>query len=120
MRNATMLIRLIVVSAWLVSAAAWADVEYNDSTQMSYRLAGAGKLIVDNITGGIRVTSHAARDVRILVREHWTADSQERLAEGRKAVKLDASQDSGNIRLYVNGPFRCCCDCGFRFHGDPG
>jgi hypothetical protein len=109
----------IVLSLVLAAGVVWADVEHKDSKQLSYTIPAAGKLIVDNITGGVRVTARPGREVRVAIQEHWKADTQEKLAEGRKAVRVDATQDGGTVKLYVNGPFRCC-NGGVHWHEDPG
>ena len=111
--------KLIAVSLTLAVGVVSAQLEHKDSKQMSYTMPASGKLIVDNVTGAIRVTAHTGRDVRVNVQEHWRADTQEKLAEGRKAVRIDATQDGSTVKLYVNGPFRCC-NGGVHFHDDPG
>src|SRR5688572_1884940 len=115
--------KLILLSLVLTAGVVWADVEYKDSKQMSYTIPAGGKLIVDNITGAIRVKAQTGREVRVAIQEHWTADTQDKLAEGRKAVRVDATQEGGTVKLYVNGPFRCCGDCcnsGGYWRGDTG
>jgi hypothetical protein len=83
-----------------------AAVEHSETITKSFTVAGPGRILVDNINGSIRVTGHAGRDVRVIVREHWRADSPEKLAEGRTAVRLDATQTGDEVKLYVDGPFR--------------
>jgi hypothetical protein len=115
-----MKVRLIGLSAMLAAGAVWADVEHKDSKQMSYSIPADGKLIVDNVTGGIRVTAHSGREVRVSVQEHWKAETAAKLAQGQREVRLDASQSGNIVRLYVDGPFRCCRGGGVHFDGDPG
>jgi hypothetical protein len=109
------LIAFVVAAAGAVSA----DVEHKDSNNLSYSTPAGAKLIVDNITGRIRVSAQSGREIRVAVQEHWKADSEAKLAEGRKSVRLEATQDGGTVKLYVNGPFRCC-NGGVHFHEDPG
>jgi hypothetical protein len=111
--------KLAGLSLALAAGVVCADVEHKDSRQMSYTLPANGKLIVDNVHGAVHVTAHSGREVRVAVQEHWRADTQEKLAEGRRDVKLDATQDGGTVKLFVNGPFRCC-NGGVHFHEDPG
>src|SRR5688572_26258729 len=105
-----MIWKLAGLSISLAVAAVWADVEHRETKQFTFTLPAAGKLIVDNLSGGIRVSSHARREVRVSVEEHWTAETQEELAKARQAVKLDATQDVNTVRIYVDGPFRCNCN----------
>jgi hypothetical protein len=116
-----MTVKFIGLSLSLALTVVCAEVEHKESRQLSYTMPASGKLIVDNVFGGIRVTSHSGREVRVNVEEHWTADTQEKLADGRKQVRLDATQDGNMVKLYVDGPFRCsdcCCNCCSR--GDRG
>jgi hypothetical protein len=118
-----MKLKLIVLSLVLTAGVVWADVEYKDSKQMSYTVPSGGTLIIDNITGAIRVAARPGREVKVAIQEHWTADTQDKLAEGRKEVRVDATQEAGTVKLYVNGPFRCCWDCcnsENRWRGDRG
>lgn len=96
-----------------------ADVEHRDTIQRSFPRPGAGKLVIDNINGSIKVSTHSGSDVRVTAREHWTADTPEDLEKGRREVRLDISQAGSDVRLYVDGPFRCRENCG-GFHGYQG
>jgi hypothetical protein len=111
--------KIIGLSVALGAAVVCADVEYKDNKRMTYTVGANAKLIVDNVWGGIRVAAHSGREIRVAVREHWIADTQEELAEARREVKLDATQDGDTVKLYVDGPFRCNCNDGgvnFRRH----
>lgn len=78
----------------------------------------AKRLEVDNVHGSIRVTGYDGREVQVKADETVRADSPEKLQQARKEVKLDISDDKGTVRLYVDGPFRCKCDEGFRYRED--
>jgi hypothetical protein len=71
---------------------------------------------IDNFHGEVRVTGRAGSEVTMVVHQTWQADSAAKLAEAQQAVRLDATQDGGHLRLYVDGPFRSR-DHGIDFHG---
>lgn len=76
--------------------------------------ASEGKrlLDVDNVTGSIEVTGTSSDQVQLVVNKTIRAESKERLEKAQKEVTLDISQETGLLKLYVNGPFRCNCNDG--------
>lgn len=68
--------------------------------------SGARKLLVDNVHGYVHVTGYSGGEVRINIDKHIFADSQEAVAEARRDVKMDMSQQGNFVRLYEDGPFR--------------
>jgi hypothetical protein len=74
------------------------------------------KLLVDNISGYVHVTGYSGREIQVSVQKHIGADSNEALAEGKRDVKLDMSQQGNFVRLYVDGPFRS--NNGVNYRGD--
>ncbi len=70
-------------------------------------------LDVDAITGSIEVVGTPGDQVQVVVNETFRAESKERMEKARKEVTLDISQETGLLKLFVNGPFRCNCndDC---------
>jgi hypothetical protein len=115
-----MLPKVIGLGMWLGVGMVCADVEHKDSKQMSYAVGPAATLAVDNVWGGIRVTTQPGREFRVTVQEHWRADTQEKLAEARRDVRLNVIHDSSAVALLVDGPFRCCRGRGIHFDGDLG
>jgi hypothetical protein len=82
--------------------------------------ADAKKLLVDNMSGFIHVNGYGGREVQVTVEKHIRAESQEALADARRDVKLDMSQQGNFVRLYEDGPFRHhgCDDRHCRYHVD--
>jgi len=72
--------------------------------------SGAKSIEVDNVFGSIRVTGHDAAEVQVDANRTITADNSERAAAAKREVKLEMTQNGGDVRLYVDGPFRCQCD----------
>jgi hypothetical protein len=68
--------------------------------------AAARKLLVDNIHGFVHVTGAAGSQVQVSIEKHIYADSSEAMAEAKRDVKMDMSQQGNFVRLYEDGPFR--------------
>jgi hypothetical protein len=83
-------------------------VEDNEKIDRSFTLSGGDphKLLVDNISGFVHVTGYAGGQIQVSVARHNGADSTAALAEAKRDVKLDMSQQGNFVRLYVDGPFR--------------
>jgi len=89
----------------------WRNWRVNDdeSIQRSFDVAAGSepaKLLVDNVSGFVHVTGYSGRQVQVSVQKHIAADSSAALAEAKRDVKLDMSQQGNFVRLYVDGPFR--------------
>lgn len=74
---------------------------------------GRRLLDVDNVTGSIEVVGGQSDQVQLVVNKTLRAESKESMEKARKEVTLDITQETGVLKLYVNGPFRCDCndDC---------
>ncbi|HLX06829.1 MAG TPA: hypothetical protein VKY89_03085 [Thermoanaerobaculia bacterium] len=99
----------------------WA-VRKDETVRKTFTLgaaAGGGRTIeVDNFSGAVRVRGvRAGGAVTLAIHETWGAGSEERLAAGRREVRLEVSETPGKLRLYVDGPFRSHDDRGSRFRG---
>ncbi len=77
---------------------------------------GPQKLLVDNVNGYVHVTGYSGREIRVNVQKRIGADSNEAMAEAKRDVKLDLSQQGNFVRLYVDGPFRS--NNGVNYRGD--
>ncbi|HEY2018709.1 MAG TPA: hypothetical protein VGH38_34630 [Bryobacteraceae bacterium] len=78
--------------------------------------SGPAKLLVDNISGFVHVTGYGGKEIQISVEKRTGADSNEALAEAKRDVKLDISQQGNFVRLYADGPFRG--NNGVNYRGD--
>ncbi|MBZ5725282.1 MAG: hypothetical protein LAP87_09820 [Acidobacteriia bacterium] len=68
--------------------------------------SGAKKLLVDNFSGYVHVTGASGAEVQVTIQKHIRAESTEAVAEAKRDVKLDISQQGNSVRLYVDGPSR--------------
>src|SRR5947209_402968 len=83
--------------------------EYNGTELRRFALSGSGsdrRLLVSNITGTIRFTAVPGNEIRMTVREHWTAPSDQELVQGRSDVKLLMEQAGNSVTVTLDGPFR--------------
>lgn len=92
----------------------WDDfgVKAQETIQKSFVLpADAHKsLDIDNVWGSIEVVGGSGNQVQVTVSKTIRARSDDALQRARKEVTLDITQKAGDLKLYVNGPFRCNCD----------
>jgi hypothetical protein len=85
-----------------------------EKIQKSFTLPAAAhkSLEIDNIWGSIEVVADTKDKVELAVDRITSAESKDKLEKAKKEVTLDATQDEGAVKFYVNGPFRCQCeDC---------
>jgi hypothetical protein len=87
-------------------------VREEETVRQSYPLAGADRaLTVDNIFGSIDVVGIDSDQVTLVLKKTYRADSKTELEKAKKEVTLDVTNDGGQLKLYVNGPFRCNHNC---------
>lgn len=116
--------RICVPSVWVLCVTPLilhAGVEEKQTIRKT--LPAAKRLEVNNIWGSIRVSGYDGAEVQMTAFETIRADSQSKLADAKREVKLDISQQSETTRFYVDGPFRDHCNDGSRdvhWNGDPG
>jgi hypothetical protein len=105
---------LIALSLLLLPVLARADdrdwkFEDRETLNRTFKVAAgenAAKLIVDNFQGFIHVTGTSGSEVQVKVDKQIRAESKELLDEAKKDVKLDMTQQSNEVKLYADGPFR--------------
>jgi len=89
----------------------WEDAATAEETiekTFSVSPSGTAALDLDNIWGSIEVTGTSGNQIQVHIAKSIRAASPEDLALAQKEVTLDVTQDADSVRLYVNGPFRCC------------
>jgi hypothetical protein len=74
---------------------------------LTFATGAAERIVeVDVVHGSIRVTGSGRRDVEIEAVKTITADTQTDLADAKRDVKLDITQQDTRVRVYEDGPFR--------------
>ncbi|HEX5425569.1 MAG TPA: DUF4097 family beta strand repeat-containing protein [Candidatus Acidoferrales bacterium] len=101
----------------------WEDfpVKTQETIQKSFTLPASGhrSLDVDTVWGSIDVVGGSGNQVQVTIVKTIRARSDEAMQRAKKEVTLDTTQNGGDLKLYVNGPFRCNCDdCRGRGHHD--
>ena len=87
-------------------------IKEQETIRKSFTLpAGDRSLDIDNVIGAVEVTGSQTDQVEVVVNKTMRAESKEKLEQARKDVTLDITQNGGELKLYVNGPFRCNCCC---------
>jgi hypothetical protein len=85
----------------------------------SFVVGNAHKVLdVDNIFGSIEVVGGQSDKVELVATKTIYAESQERMEAAKKEVTLDITDQPDLLKFYVNGPFRCNCDCDGGCKGD--
>ena len=92
-------------------------VEDQETVHHAYAGGPGRKLVVDNFAGAIHVSSGGGQIEVTLVR-HNHADSVEKMAEAKREVTLEVSEESGQVKLFQDGPFRGGWHHHHGFHGD--
>ena len=101
-------------------------VQDQETIRKTFSVGAAHKLLdVDNIFGSIEVVGGQADQVQLVVNKSIRAESKERMEAARKEVTLDITDQPDLLKFYVNGPFRCNCNCDGDgccggWHGDRG
>lgn len=87
-------------------------VTESESINKSFSLpAGQRTLLVDNVWGFVHVTGGSSDQIQLVANKTIRADSQDDVALAKKEVALDITQEGSTLKFYVNGPFRCQCQC---------
>jgi len=75
-------------------------------------------LTIDNVWGSVHVTGGSGDQVQLTAKKTIRAQAKDDLELAKKEVSLDVTQQGNVLKFYVNGPFRCQCDCcdGMREH----
>lgn len=83
---------------------AFGEVESKTSEHRSY--PGVRDLMIENIRGNIEVVASNTTSVEVDIETTLHADTQDRLDLAKKEVRVDATQQGGFLKLFVDGPFR--------------
>src|SRR3954471_3413281 len=100
MRNAW----ILILAALPLVAADWDDhkwkLDETESIRKTFDTGASGrKLLVDNIHGFVHVTGYSGSQVQVSIEKHIYADSSEAMAEARRDIKMDMSQQGNFVRL---------------------
>lgn len=111
-----------VALLFTVAALAFAyDVQDKETIHQIF--PAATRLELDNVNGSVHVTGYNGPEIVMDAEKTIAAESQDRLEAAKREVKLETSQSGGEVKLFVDGPFRCHCGdggSGIHDHGHLG
>jgi hypothetical protein len=114
---------ILMMAALPLAAGGWDDhrwkLDEKEAIRRTFDVAagsGARKLLVDNIHGFVHVTGASGSQVQVSIEKHIYADSTEAMAEAKRDIKMDMSQQGNFVRCYEDGPFRTAD--GTHYRGD--
>jgi len=84
------------------------DEEAKETVRKNF--PAARHLEIDNVHGFIHVSAYNGSEIQMVAEKRIVAESRERLDAAQREVKLDISQSSDEVSVFVDGPFRCHCD----------
>ena len=96
----------------------WREEERETIHRTFHVAAGenVSKLLVDQIHGFIHVTGGSGAEIQVTVEKYIRAESKAALADAKRDVRLDMTQQGNSVKLYEDGPFRSH-DRGDRYYG---
>ncbi|HYR92489.1 MAG TPA: hypothetical protein VE422_51070 [Terriglobia bacterium] len=72
---------------------------------LEFSSSGGTKVLeLDNVQGSIRVTGYSGSNVEMVANQRIRAESDERLRAAKKEVRLDVTDKSSTIEIYVDQP----------------
>jgi hypothetical protein len=96
---------------------AWA-LHKESTVNRTFQLASTAHRTVEilNFNGKIEVRSGSGSGVVLVLHQTWAADTDAKLEEAQREVRLDATEPASGLRLVMDGPFRSH-DGGIDFKG---
>ncbi|MGZ7046268.1 MAG: DUF4097 family beta strand repeat-containing protein [Candidatus Aminicenantales bacterium] len=133
MHKQRLIIGTVLIAAALALSAAAAGTEYGrdypvqkkEEIQKTLKFADPSKpaeVVIDNVFGPIKVEGYAGPDVLLVAHKTIYAKTEDKATLAAQEVKLDITEKTGTIDIYVDGPFRDNERSGRRVHSwrDPG
>ncbi|MBC7924304.1 MAG: hypothetical protein H7039_01475, partial [Bryobacteraceae bacterium] len=86
-----------------LAAAVW-----DNTQQRTFQVGNSPerRLVIENISGNIKVTGDSGRDIRLTVHEHFSADTDTALTKAREEVRLEMTQEGDLVRVRLDDSFR--------------
>lgn len=104
----TSVIAVAMVALGAVWASDWDDgFTVQEQEKIERTFPAAKKVDVDNIDGSVIVIGGDTREIKVEVRKTIRARSPEKVQEAKRDVRLDMGPQDDELRLFVDGPFRC-------------
>ena len=110
-----MRIRILGLAAMAVGAiwaSDWDDLSVKEQENIERTFPAAKKIDVDNFDGSVIVLGADTHEIKVEIHKVIRARSPEKVQEAKQEVRLDMGPQADELRLYVDGPFRCKCGDG--------
>ena len=106
--NRMMLAVTIVLFTQIGSGQSRYSVQDRETIRRTLEFSGSGTHILelDNVSGSIRVAGTNGNAVEMVAEKTIRAESQDRMLDAKRDVKLDITDRAETVRIYVDGPFR--------------
>jgi len=109
---------VILAALGLVTLSADENFGVEERETIERAFPAAKSIDIDNADGSITVMGTEAREIKVEIHKTIRARSAEKVQEAKREVRLDTRQQGEELRLYVDGPFRCKCgDGSFNYRG---
>jgi hypothetical protein len=96
-------------AAW---ASDWDDLSVKEQETIEKTFPATKKIDVDNFDGSVTVLGADTHEIKVEIHKTIRARSPEKVQEAKQEVRLDMGPQAEELRLYVDGPFRCKCGDG--------
>jgi hypothetical protein len=104
------LLSFLILPAFLARADDWDwHEEERETIHKTFKVSAGenvARLISDQINGPIRVTGGSGSEIQITVEKRIRAEMKSDLADAKREVKLEFTQEGNTVRLYEDGPGR--------------
>jgi len=110
-----MRIRVLGLAAVAIGAACasdWDDLSVREQENIERTFPATKKVDVDNFDGSVTVLGADTHEIKVEIHKTIRARSPEKVQEAKQEVRLDMWPQADELRLYVDGPFRCKCGDG--------
>jgi hypothetical protein len=101
-----------------VALSADEDLGVEERETIERTFPAAKSIDIDNADGSITLAGTDEHEIKVEIHKTIRARSAEKVQEAKRDVRLDMTQQGEELRLYVDGPFRCKCgDGSFNYRG---
>jgi hypothetical protein len=69
--------------------------------------SGRRELVIDNVIGAIDVRAGSGDRVELTLKQSWSAENAEEMAEAKREVELEVRETPGKLALVQGGSWRC-------------
>ena len=111
MRRVILIILALFMMVFLMEAGDFKEFTFKKSETIEKDLAFEGgsqpqTFEIDNVFGFIHLEGYNGKTVKLTAKKTIKAESEEKIQQAQKEVKMDISTEGNTIRVFVDGPFR--------------